>query len=282
MTRPAAVTVGRGERGAAMPATERIDDLRVPGLDGRIVVVTGAGAGQGAAASVLLARNGAHVIALDVREPAPELDASGLPGTIEFVRHDVADDAAWSALARGLATRAPVHGLVNNAGITHRVRLGAVALEDWNRVLAINLTGAMLGIQALAPLMTEGSAIVNVGSAAALSGHYSAAYTVSKWGLRGLTHTAATELGRRGIRVNIVHPGYIRTGMTADIPPAFLEAQYDITPLRRGGLPEEVAATVAFLLSSASGFTNGAEISIDGGQAISGSSTRLRNAAERL
>ena len=85
-------------------------------------------------------------------------------------------------------------------------------------MLGINVTGAMLGIQTLLPLMGTGASIVNVGSLAALTGHYTAAYTTSKWALRGLTHAAATELGPRGIRVNAVHPGYIDTPMTASAP----------------------------------------------------------------
>ena len=136
----------------------------------------------------------------------------------------------------------PLRGLVNNAGITHRTRLGQTERADWDRVIAVNLTGPMLGIQALAPLMGEGSSIVNIGSSAALTAHYPVAYTSSKWGLRGLTHVAATEYGPRGIRVNIVHPGFIETPMTANAPSAMREAQLELTPLERFGSPDEVAA----------------------------------------
>ena len=101
-----------------------------------------------------------------------------------------------------------VHGLVNNAGVTHRARLGDVTLEDWNRVLAVNVTGALLGIQGSTPLMPPGS-IVIVGSAA-LTAHYTVAYTASKWALRGLSRVASMELGPLGIRVNSIHPGYTR------------------------------------------------------------------------
>ena len=115
----------------------------------------------------------------------------------------------------------------------------------------MNLTGPMLGIQALAPLMGDGSSIVNVGSSAALNAHYPVAYTSSKWGLRGLTHVAATELGPRGIRVNIVHPGFIETPMTANAPGAMRDAQLALTPLERVGNADEVARVVVFLLSDA-------------------------------
>jgi 3alpha(or 20beta)-hydroxysteroid dehydrogenase len=112
--------------------------------------------------------------------------------------------------------------------------------------------------------MNLGSSIVNVGSAAGLTAHYTAAYTSSKWGLRGLTHVAATHYGPAGIRVNIVHPGFIETGMTASAPSAMVGAQLDLTPLERVGQPEEVAAVVVFLLSDAASYVSGAEIPVDG------------------
>jgi 3alpha(or 20beta)-hydroxysteroid dehydrogenase len=171
-----------------------------------------------------------------------------------------------------------VKGLVNNAGVTQRTRIGDVVREDWDRVLAINVTGAMLAIQALLPLMDAGASIVNIGSAAGLTGHYTAAYTTSKWALRGLTHSCVTELGPRGIRVNIVHPGYIRTEMTASAPAQFLDANIAIAPLHRGGEPHEVANVVVFLLSDAAAYVTGAEIGVDGGQFLSGVATFLSDA----
>lgn len=234
-----------------------------PGLEGRTVVMTGAGGRQGAAEARLLAAAGARVIATDVTDAA----ASAAPG-IEHRRLDVADEEGWATLAADLAASLdgePLRGLVNNAGITHRARLGAVDRADWDRVLAVNLTGPMLGMQALAPLMASGSSIVNIGSSAALNAHYPVAYTTSKWGLRGLTHVAATELGPRGIRVNLVHPGFIETPMTATAPDAMRTAQLALTPLERVGQADEVAEVVAFLLSDAAAYLTGAEIPVDGG-----------------
>jgi 3alpha(or 20beta)-hydroxysteroid dehydrogenase len=115
------------------------------------------------------------------------------------------------------------------------------------------------------PLMGEGASIVNVGSVAGLTGHYTAAYTTSKWALRGLTQCAATELAPRGIRVNAVHPGYIETPMTAAAPAAFRGVNVALTPIGRTGQPDEVAALMVFLLSSESSFISGADIPIDGG-----------------
>ncbi|WES63292.1 SDR family NAD(P)-dependent oxidoreductase [Microbacter sp. GSS18] len=246
-----------------------------PGVSGRTVVVTGAASGQGLALSLLLADEGAHVVAADRTDAAP---SSLAEAGVTYRRLDVSDHVGWDSLAADLADTLggePLLGLVNNAGITHRARLGHVDLADWERVIGVNLTGAMLGMQALEPLMGPGSSIVNVGSAAALTGHYPVAYTTSKWGLRGLTHAAATEFGPRGIRVNIVHPGYIETPMTASAPDAMRDAQLALTPLERFGRPEEVAATVAFLLSDAAAYISGAELPVDGAFTSSGGAKYL-------
>ncbi|MEF2978425.1 SDR family NAD(P)-dependent oxidoreductase [Subtercola sp. YIM 133946] len=246
--------------------------LLLPGLDAQVVVVTGAAGGQGFAECRVLAENGAHVIATDLAaEPTAELAELGTSGagSVRYVALDVSSTEGWGALADELAGDT-VRGLVNNAGIPFRGRLGELALDDWNRVLSVNLTGAMLGIQAMLPLMTRGSAIVNVGSSAAVTPHYTAAYTASKWALRGLSAVAAVEFGDRGIRSNIVHPGYIETAFMAKAPAAMTTAQLALTPLERLGTPSDVASAVAFLLSDASSYITGAELAIDGGFASGG------------
>jgi 3alpha(or 20beta)-hydroxysteroid dehydrogenase len=241
-------------------------------LAGRIIVVTGAGSGQGAAEAAALVAAGAEVIAADLR--APE-GGERLHGRLL----DISEEAGWETLAAFVRERfGRVDGLINNAGVTSRVRIGDVTLEEWNRVLAVNVTGAMLGIQALLPLMSEGASIVNVGSVAGLTGHYTVPYTTSKWAVRGLTHACAMELGPRGIRVNAVHPGYIETPMTASAPPAFRAANMAVTPLGRPGQPEDVAALMVFLMSEESSFVTGIDIPIDGGFTLGGTAKYLSEA----
>ena len=224
-----------------------------------VIIVTGAASGIGAATAAAAARSGETVIGADIAEAAER-------------RLDVADPESWARLVAPLER---VDGLVNAAGVTHRARIGDVAPADFDRVMAVNAAGPLHGIQAVLPRMPAGGSIVNICSLAALTGHYTAAYTASKWALRGLTRTASLELGPRGIRVNAVFPGYIETPMTASAPPAFLDASVRAASLGRAGTPEEVAAVCAFLLSDAAAYVTGAEIAVDGGVAGHGGAKAL-------
>jgi 3alpha(or 20beta)-hydroxysteroid dehydrogenase len=240
---------------------------------GKVVVVTGAAQGQGAAEAAALAREGATVIAADVRAPLERLDG------VTYRTLDVSREHEWVALRDWIEREHGVlHGLVNNAAITHREPLGRIAGGDLDRVLAVNLSGPLLGIQALSPLMTQGGSIVNVSSIAGTTGHFPAAYTASKWGLRGVSRAASMELGRFGIRVNTIMPGVIVTPMAADAPEAFTRLVVDEIPLGRRGTAEDVAPLVVFLISDESSWISGAEIAVDGGQAAHGGMKQLSDA----
>ena len=256
------------------------------GLAGRTIVVTGAARGQGGAEAEILVREGARVIGADILDDegkalAERLTTAG-PGTMEYRHLDVSSEAQWADLARYLAG-GPVHGLVNNAGVPYRARLLTMDLAGWERVIGINLTGAMLGMQAIVPLMpdNDGASIVNIGSIAGLTAHFALAYTVSKWGLRGLTKAAALELAPRGIRVNIVHPGPIDTPILDNASPVFVQASIEQTLAGRFGQAEEVADVVVFLLSARASYLNGAEIPVDGGHTSHGGTKSIVDALRR-
>ena len=255
------------------------------GLAGRTVVITGAARGQGAAEAEILVREGARVVGGDILDDegkalAERLTALG-PGTMEYRRLDVASEAQWADLAAHLGRAgAPVHGLVNNAGVPYRARLGDMDVENWNRVMGVNLTGAMLGIRTLVPMMPDhdGASIVNIGSLAGLSGHFALAYTVSKWGLRGLTRAVALELAGRGIRVNIVHPGPVDTPILDGADPVFVQASVEATLAGRAGRADEVADVVVFLLSARAAYLNGQDIPVDGGFSSHGGAKSITDA----
>lgn len=245
-------------------------------LDGKVVVLTGGARGQGAAEVTALARAGATVIAADIldeegRALEKTLAEQGLAVTYRHL--DVTDSDAWAALDLDR-----VDALVNNAGVAARDRLPHVDLDTWHRTFAINVTGPLLGMQALAPLMAPGSTIVNVCSVAAVSGHVAAAYTASKWALRGLTRTASLEFGMRGIRVNAVLPGLVETPLMANASPAFREAALAEIPLGRTGTVDDIAPLIVFLVSDDSAYLNGAEIVVDGGLTAHTSHKRIADA----
>lgn len=240
-------------------------------LAGKVAIVTGGARGQGAAEARIMAEAGAAVVIADLLDTegaalAAEIKRNG--GRAEFRHLDVSQEQAWlDIVAHVKATFGALHILVNNAGVSLRVpSMLDTKLEDWNRLLAINLTGPFLGIRTCAPLIRDsgGGAIVNTGSIAGMTGHFATAYTSTKWGIRGLTKSAAMEFAPWKIRVNAVHPGIVLTDMVGSSAD-FVEAMTWMTPLARPAEPEDVAKVVLFLVSDDSGYITGHDVPVDGG-----------------
>ena len=240
--------------------------------EGKAAVVTGGARGQGACVARLLVQAGATVYLLDALPPGDAAwghlheQVQGLSGRIVPVHADVSSESVWTELAERLRQEGlPVQGLVNNAGITGpRAPVTQTTLENWQRVMDTNLTGSFLGIRALAPLMQRGAAIVNVSSTVGMTGYFSAAYSCSKWALRGLTRSAAMELGPRGIRVNCICPGVVDTEMVRNYP-ALVETLKGIIALEHMAQPEQLADVMFFLLGPQSSYITGADLAVDGG-----------------
>ena len=233
-------------------------------LDGRVALVTGAVGGLGRAICRALYEDGAAVVAADILDEAGEELAKSLGERAFYQPLDVTDPGRWDAAVANAETRfAPLSILVNNAGL-----IGPGLIEDldplvWSHVLNVNLGGTVFGMKAALPSMRRagGGAIVNISSTAGLAGYANrAAYVASKWGVRGITKTAALEFARDGIRVNSVHPGPIRTPLTAGYP----AGMWDCQPIPRFGEPEEVAKMVVFLAADAT-YSTGGEFLVDGG-----------------
>jgi 3alpha(or 20beta)-hydroxysteroid dehydrogenase len=235
-------------------------------FDGKVVLVTGGARGQGAAEAERFAAEGAIVIAGDVHK------AADVPAGAHYLQLDVTSRARWQTVVDQIVSE---HGrldvLVNNAGIGIWEQLATVSEKDWHQVLAVNLDGAMYGMQACAPAIRDsgGGAIVNTASAAAFYGFALPAYNASKWALRGLTKTAALEFVTWGIRVNAVHPGLVNSPM-ADGASETTEKIRLATPMRRGAEMHEIAALVAFLASDEALFITGSDFVIDGGLLAAG------------
>jgi 3alpha(or 20beta)-hydroxysteroid dehydrogenase len=249
----------------------------MPGLANKVALITGAAGGQGTAEAELFVREGAALVLTDIDAAAGEALAKRLTdqgGKALFRVQDVASEQSWKeTVAAALSAFGGLHILVNNAGTIARQGIVATTLEAWNRTLAVNLTGPMLGMKHCAPAIRDsgGGSIVNISSTAGLTAHDDAAYTATKWGLRGLTKTAVLQFSEWNIRVNSIHPGQIAdTGFFRSGGEAFAHAAAAAIPMHRQGTPRECAELVLFLASDEASFISGAEIAIDGGYIAAG------------
>jgi NAD(P)-dependent dehydrogenase (short-subunit alcohol dehydrogenase family) len=243
-------------------------------LTGRVALVTGAASGIGKAVALRLASEGAAVVVTDISDDAGEAVAAQIRdggGRAVFVHHDVVSETEWqAAVDRAESEFGGLHVLVNNAGMGDLATIEETSLADWERTIAIDQTGVFLGMRTAAALLkaSGNGSVVNISSIFGTSGGFgtSPAYHAAKGAVRTLTKNVALHWATEGVRVNSIHPGFIDTPIldgTKGTP--FEEAILAMTPMGRLGLPDEVAAGVAYLAGDDASFVTGAELYIDGG-----------------
>ncbi|MEV6140607.1 SDR family oxidoreductase [Nocardia sp. NPDC051990] len=257
-------------------------------VDGKVAVITGAGSGIGAATATLLAAEGAAVCCADINEEnaartAAAIKASG--GSAISMRVDIADPEANTQMAEAATTTFGALDIAHlNAGTGNGANILEMTVEGWDRTMAVNLRGTMLGIQACARKMLEsGGSIVLTSSTAGLVGVRDVSdYSTSKHGVIGLGKTAALDLASHNIRVNVVCPGITDTPIFGPIHQTeqLQKLGRATVPLGRPGTAEEIARLVLFLASDDSSFATGAVFTADGGSTAGGAATRLFRAMD--
>lgn len=236
----------------------------ISGLNNKVVLITGGASGIGLACAQALAASGAKVVCADLQQ------TQDLPQGCEFRKLDVSSESMTNALvADVLAHHGQIDGLLTSAGISAVGDLEDMNLQEWDRLLQINLTGTMLSARAVAGSMKkrQQGSIVTVASIYGMLGNQgNLAYCAAKGAVLQLTRSMAADLGRFGVRVNSISPGYIQTPMTSILDQIPVGERFKkLHLLKRAGLPEEVGNTAAFLLSDLSSFVTGANIPVDGG-----------------
>ncbi|WP_057765075.1 beta-ketoacyl-ACP reductase [Cytobacillus praedii] len=236
-------------------------------LMGKTAVITGGASGIGLEAVKLFASEGANVAMVDFNELEGKKYANG--SNILFFQADVSNrESVDRSIQDVIEAFGKIDILINNAGITKDATLRKMTIEDFQKVIDVNLTGVFHCTQAVLPIMLEAGKgkIINTSSIAGVGGNFGQTnYSAAKAGVIGLTKTWAKELGRKGINVNAVAPGFIETDMISTIPEHILMQIKLITPSNRLGKPKDIANAYLFLASDESDFINGHVLSVDGG-----------------
>ena len=239
-------------------------------LSGKVAIVTGGARGQGEAEARLFASEGAAVVIGDVLDDQGEKVAADIGSPAVYLHMDVTQEADWARAVAAAAGLGPLQVLVNNAAILRPAAIVDTSLDDYMAVINVNQVGCFLGMRSVIEPMTAagGGSIVNISSIDGLgSKNGLISYTASKFAIRGMTKTAALELGRRGIRVNSIHPGGINTAMgnPGDYAEELINTAFERLAIPRIGRPDEIAAMALFLASDEASYCTGAEFVVDGG-----------------
>lgn len=244
-------------------------------LENRVAIITGGTAGIGAATAIRFAQEGAKVILWARNAERGNAFIEKMKGMGLEAEFDAIDSSNYEAVCEAAKRVNDKYGkidiLINNAGITNDSTLKKMTVEQWQQVIDINLSGSFYCIKAITPYMLEKGygRIVNASSVVALYGNFGQTnYVATKAGLIGMTKTLARELGKKGITVNAVAPGFIETDMVAKMPENVLDGMRAKVPVGRLGQPEEIASAYLFLASEEAAYINGATLSVDGGMTI--------------
>jgi len=240
-------------------------------LENKVIIITGAGSGIGKETALLFAKEGAKVVVADVNEKGGNETVAEIKKNGEgfFAKLDVTNREQSKQMVKTILEKyGRIDVLINNAGIVQDALVLKMTEEQWDKVINVNLKGVFNCIQAVVEVMVNqgNGVIINTSSIVGLNGNVGQTnYAATKAGLIGMTKTLAKELGKKGIRVNAVAPGFIMTPMTSNVPEKILEMMREKTPLRRLGETKDVAYAYLYLASDEANFVTGTVLRVDGG-----------------